>query len=77
MKIGGKIFLIFGMTIALVIFAVFLGAGDIQQVNKEYTYLLEYPVQKYSYLQNISTDAVEMRRIATAAGYNIGNALAL
>ena len=72
-KIRNKVLLAILFLFFVSLVSVVIGVRNIRLLNEGYSYLLDYPVQKYSNLQNISTEAVMLKQIAMAIGFNSGN----
>ncbi|MCL2356447.1 MAG: methyl-accepting chemotaxis protein [Defluviitaleaceae bacterium] len=67
MKIRSKLFLGFALVLLIVMFVSGFGAIQLFNTNSQYTYLLEFPIQKRHYLRNIEVIMMDARRAMNRA----------
>ena len=76
-KIGLKLTIGFGMLLIVTAIITAIGAIGILQVNRNYSYVLEYPNNRYSVLRDLESDLLDMRRIVVQASFSLGNISAI
>ena len=73
MKIRNKFAVSFLFLLFVALSSSIISIRTIRLTNEGYSYLINFPVQRYSYLQDISTNAAELRRIGVMIAFNAGN----
>jgi len=76
-RIGRKLAIGFGLLMIFIIAITALGVFSVLQVNRNYTYVLEYPSEQYSKLRNLEVSLVDLRRIVTQTSFMSGNTPAI
>ncbi|MCL2187971.1 MAG: methyl-accepting chemotaxis protein [Defluviitaleaceae bacterium] len=72
MKIKAKLFLGFGILLAALAVVAFMGINDVVDVDDNYSRVLQFQVERYSYLQDLSTDLMDARRVVALAALHSG-----
>jgi len=67
MKIRSKLFLGFFLLLSIMAFIAGFGAFQLFQIDNQYTYVLEYPVNRRNLLRDIEVGMMEVRRIMNRA----------
>ncbi|MCL2216813.1 MAG: methyl-accepting chemotaxis protein [Defluviitaleaceae bacterium] len=67
MKIRSKLFLGFALVLAITVAIAIFGGNRILYVDGEYTYALEYPMERWDILNNLSLELVNSRRLLNRA----------
>jgi len=73
MKIGRKLTIGFGMLLVFTVIITIVGTISIFQVNNNYTYVLNYPNDRYSILRDLESDLLDLRRVVLQASFSTGN----
>ena len=73
LKIGPKLVIGFGLLLMFVAAMAVVGTVSILQVNRSYTYMLEYPNKQYTALRDLEVSLLDLRRIVTQASFVSGN----
>ena len=77
MKIGGKLAFGFGVLLAITVFITFYGSNAVLSVDRNYTNVFDYPVDRYNTLRSVDFDLMDIRRIVALSALNTGNTSAL
>ena len=78
-KMRGKLFLAFFLLLAITVFITIFGALGMRQIDRQYTYALLFPFERYSTLSSLSLSVMDARRTMNRAAMYIndpGNAIA-
>jgi methyl-accepting chemotaxis protein len=77
LKIGIKLVIGFGLLLALTIIIAVVSVISISHINNNYTYVLDYPNDRYSILRDLESDLSDLRRIVVQASFELGNVAAV
>ena len=72
MKIRGKLFVGFGVLLLALLIVAVMGIMDVIQINDNYSRVLQFQVERYSYLQELSTNLMDARRVVALAALHSG-----
>jgi len=73
MKIGLKLTIGFGLLLTLTIIITIVGAISISHINNNYSYVLNYPNDRYSILRDLESELSDLRRLVVQASFLSGN----
>ncbi|MCL2616111.1 MAG: methyl-accepting chemotaxis protein, partial [Defluviitaleaceae bacterium] len=73
LKIGGKLAVGFGLLLLVSLTIIIVAVTSLINIDRNYTYILEYPTAQYNYISNIELELVDLRRIVALAALNTGN----
>ena len=77
LKIGVKLFLGFGLIVAIAGFIIVLSLRNLRHVNEDLFVMLDNPVERYNILNVMHGDIVDTRRIVSNMAFYLGNRNAL
>ena len=77
MKIGMRLGLGFGLLLMITIAITIYGIISVLSVDKDYTYVMDFPNKRYTYLKDIEVDMMGLRSTVLSFAFNTGNADAL
>jgi len=72
MKIRGKLFLGFGVLLVAMLVVAFMGIMDVVQTNTNYSRVVEYNVFRYSQLQDLAGELMNVRRLVSLTALQSG-----
>ena len=72
MKITGKLLTGFLLMLAVMIFVISFGVLNVRRVDDGYSYLLDYPLQRYLILRDVELMLMDARRIKHNVAFNRG-----
>ena len=67
MKIRAKLFLGFFLLVAITVFIAIFGGAQVREVDDKYSYVLIFPFQRYSLLNNLAVNFMDARRTMNRA----------
>ena len=76
-KIGGKLAVGFGMLLAIMVIITVVASTSLMSVDRGYTDVFDYPVDRYNTLRTVDFELMDIRRIVALSALNTGDQAAL
>ncbi|MCL1845942.1 MAG: methyl-accepting chemotaxis protein [Defluviitaleaceae bacterium] len=76
-KIGTKLAVGFCVLIFLLLVIVIMAINTIRNMDRDYTYIFDYPIEQHSVIRDIELDLIDLRRIVALVALNANNDAAL
>ena len=73
MKIRGKLSFGFGLLLAIIMVIAAFGISNIMRINQDYAYVFNFPTERYSILNELETEIMDLRRLVSVKAFHAGN----